>query len=148
MNDKRKLKEILQFYNISIADFANKINVNYQSLYNLNSEKKDDVKNFNQASLVGIAKFCPEISLYWLITGEGSMLAGSSDHHNAIAVDHGVATVNHAESPNSSVSKTEMLDGIKDSINSLTTIIESLQETNKQQCCQITDLLNILKSRI
>lgn len=32
--------------------------------------------------LDGIAKNCPEVSLYWLITGEGSMLGGIVEQHN------------------------------------------------------------------
>lgn len=79
LSDTEKLLQILQFYGLKIVDFGEKIGVNSQSVYNLSCE---NLKNFNRDMLDGIAKNCPEISLFWLITGEGSMLGGIVEQHN------------------------------------------------------------------
>ena len=60
--------QILRFYGLKIVDFSEKIGVNSQTVYNLSC---GNVKNFSREIMVGIAKNCPEISLFWLITGDG-----------------------------------------------------------------------------
>lgn len=70
-------------------------------MYDLNVGKS---QAFTRETLIGIIKNCPEVSPYWLITGEGSMLSGSA-HHNAVATDNGKATVNHNEGSQGDVSQ-------------------------------------------
>lgn len=78
--DSEKLTEICRFFGLNLANFATKNGLKLQELYAISGNKQ---KEFSRQTLVGIAKRCPEISPYWLITGEGSMLAGSHTHHNA-----------------------------------------------------------------
>ena len=92
--DCEKLQQICAFFGLNLAKFATKIGIKNQELYAISSLKQ---KEFSRATLTAIAKSCPELSPYWLITGEGSMLAGTAAHHNAVATDHGKATVNHTE---------------------------------------------------
>ena len=124
-SDKEKLARMTAYYNLSFAEFSRKIGVKNQELYMLNSGKQ---QYFSHTSLEKIATACPEISLYWLITGNGSMLAGNVEHHNAVATDHSTATVTHSET------SARDFDGIitsqQQTIDRLTKIIENL--TNKQ----------------
>lgn len=78
--DKAKLAEILRFYGLSIANLNQKLDAKNRELYQISAGNQ---VQFSRDMLIAIAKRCPEISLYWLITGEGSMLAGSHTHHNA-----------------------------------------------------------------
>ena len=94
LTDRQKLEQILNFFRLSAVDFAAKIDVSKDKIYNI---RRGVVVNFPPDVLRNIAKCCPEISPYWLITGEGSMLSGSIEHHNAVANDHSKAIVNHNE---------------------------------------------------
>lgn len=69
--DKEKLNEICKFYGLKFTKFADKIGINRNELYALNSYNQGE---FSRNTLMAICKCCPEISPYWLITGEGPML--------------------------------------------------------------------------
>ena len=67
---KNRLQDIMSFYEMSVYAFAQKIKVSHQTLSNnilINKEISNKV-------IIGIAKLCKEINLYWFITGEGTML--------------------------------------------------------------------------
>ena len=113
--DSAKLVEILRFYRLKIVELNQKIGAKNRELYQISAGNQQE---FSRDMLKAIAKHCPEVSPYWLITGEGSMLAGTAAHHNAVASDHSTATV------------TENGDGIIESqqatIDRLSRIIEKL----------------------
>ena len=75
--------------------------------------------------LDGIAKNCPEISLFWLITGEGSMLGGAVEQHN----------VNGDNLNNSQ--KSNVSDGV----------VKELVNTNASQQQTIAQLVNLLNNK-
>ncbi len=77
--DSAKLAEILRFYGLKIVDLNLKIGAKNRELYQISAGNQSQ---FSRDMLVAIAKNCPEVSLYWLLTGEGSMLAGSIEQHN------------------------------------------------------------------
>ena len=79
LNDKEKLSQILTFFGLNFSDFATKIGVPNAKIYDVSSER---IKFFGRDTMEQIAKSCPEISPYWLITGEGSMLGGTVEQHN------------------------------------------------------------------
>lgn len=120
LSDTEKLLQILQFYGLKIVDFGEKIGVNSQSVYNLSCE---NLKNFNRDMLDGIAKNCPEISLFWLITGEGSMLDGIVEQHNV-----------NGDNLNNSQKSTIPDD-----------IVRTLTDTNASQQRTIEKLVNLIK---
>ena len=84
--DKEKIKEICKFYGLKLTNFAEKTGIKVNELYAINSYNQSE---FSRDTLIAMCKNCPEISPYWLITGEGSMLVGDNNgiiqHHNGNA---------------------------------------------------------------
>lgn len=117
--DKDKLEQILKFSMLDKAKLGRKIGVENQELYQIANGKQSE---FSRGTMVKLVKIFPEISPYWLITGEGSMLSGSIDHHNAVATDHSKAVVNHTENAN----RDEVLKSQQQTIDRLSRIIEQL----------------------
>lgn len=117
--DKDKLEQILKFSMLDKAKLGRYIGVENQELYQIANGKQSE---FSRGTMVKLVKIFPEISPYWLITGEGSMLSGSIDHHNAVATDHSKAVVNHTENAN----RDEVLKSQQQTIDRLSRIIESL----------------------
>lgn len=101
------------------AKLGRKIGVENQELYQIANGKQSE---FSRGTMVKLVKIFPEISPYWLITGEGSMLSGSIEHHNAVANDHSKAIVNH----NENTARDEVLKSQQQTIDRLSRIIESL----------------------
>ena len=121
--DKEKLAQMATFYGLSFAEFSRKLGVKNQEMYQLKSGKQS---YFSHSTLEKITKNCPEISLYWLITGEGSMLAGNVEHHNAAAIDHSTATVIHSEAPAANADYDGLITSQQQTIERLTKIIDNL----------------------
>ena len=117
--DKEKLEQILKFSMLDKAKLGRKIGVENQELYQIANGKQSE---FSRSTMVKLVKIFPEISPYWLITGEGSMLSGSIEHHNAVATDHSNAVVNHTENAD----RDEVLKSQQQTIDRLSRIIESL----------------------
>ena len=118
-NDKEKLEQILKFSMLDKAKLGRKIGVENQELYQIANGKQSE---FSRSTMVKLVKIFPEISPYWLITGEGSMLSGSIENHNAVATDHSKAIVNH----NENADRDEVLKSQQQTIDRLSRIIESL----------------------
>jgi len=117
--DRDKLEQILKFSMLDKAKLGRKIGVENQELYQIANGKQSE---FSRSTMVKLVKIFPEISPYWLITGEGSMLSGSIEHHNAVANDHSKAIVNH----NENTARDEVLKSQQQTIDRLSRIIESL----------------------
>ena len=117
--DRDKLEQILKFSMLDKAKLGRKIGVENQELYQIANGKQSE---FSRGTMVKLVKIFPEISPYWLITGEGSMLSGSLEHHNAVATDHSKAIVNH----NENADRDEVLKFQQQTIDRLSRIIESL----------------------
>lgn len=117
--DRDKLEQILKFSMLDKAKLGRKIGVDNQELYQIANGKQSE---FSRSTMVKLVKIFPEISPYWLITGEGSMLSGSIEHHNAVANDHSKAVVNH----NENTARDEVLKSQQQTIDRLSRIIESL----------------------
>lgn len=117
--DKDKLEQILKFSMLDKAKLGRKIGIENQELYQIANGKQSE---FSRGTMVKLVKIFPEISPYWLITGEGSMLSGSIEHHNAVATDHSKAVVNHTENAD----RDEVLKSQQQTIDRLSRIIEQL----------------------
>lgn len=76
LTDKEKLAAILQFLQLKIADFAKKLDINPDHLYNLNSGK---INEFSQEVRKSILNTYQEINPQWLLTGDGNMIR--QDHN-------------------------------------------------------------------
>lgn len=121
-SDKDKILAILGIFKLNIKDFANKIGVKKQQIYDITG---GNTLYISREVMQAIAYNCPEISLYWLITGDGQPTR-TDGHHNAIANNHSTATVNHTDT-NATIAR-------------LTAVIE-------QQTQQINSLLQLLQSK-
>lgn len=119
--DRDKLEQILKFSMLDKAKLGRRIGVENQELYQIANGKQSE---FSRGTMVKLVKIFPEISPYWLITGEGSMLSGSIEHHNAVANDHSkaIVIVNH----NENADRDEVLKSQQQTIDRLSRIIESL----------------------
>lgn len=85
LNDKEKIEAILEAFQLNIAEFSRKIDVKLDTIYSIFYEK---TKGFSMEILKKIIKTYPEISPFWLITGEGDMIinnTGIIQHHNGTA---------------------------------------------------------------
>ena len=135
--DWEKLNEICQYFGVTMAEFATKNDLKKSEIYQVSGKKQ---LYFSRDTLINIVKNCPEISPYWLITGEGSMLGGSVEaHHNAVATDHSTATVTHSENTDTDTATL---------ITSQQQIIERLTRQNEQQAEQINRLHGMIESLI
>lgn len=85
LTDKEKIDDILKYFQLNLAEFSRKLNVKTDTLYSVYFGK---TKGFSVDLLRRIVKELPELSPYWLITGEGDMIASNSgiiQHHNHTA---------------------------------------------------------------
>lgn len=82
LTDKEKIDAILQQFHINLAEFSRKLDVKTDTICSVFFEK---TKGFSMEILRKIAKAYPEISPYWLITGEGQMIIGD----NNISINQG-----------------------------------------------------------
>lgn len=76
MEAKERIRTILDYYGISVGDFARRIGVKtQQAVYDLLSGK---TRSVSPAMCSKIASGFPELNKGWLLSGEGEMLADSS----------------------------------------------------------------------
>ena len=78
LSDKAILATILKYFQTNIAQFSKKIGVDRQRLYDLNVGK---TQSFTREVLAAIVKACPEISPFFIVTGEGSMTDDATPVH-------------------------------------------------------------------
>lgn len=74
MGTYERIEQILSHYEINSAQFAVKVGVNKNWVYDLKIGK---VKNISEENAEKIVNAFPEINKIWLLTGEGEMLRTS-----------------------------------------------------------------------
>ncbi|MBR1792665.1 MAG: hypothetical protein IJ764_03405 [Bacteroidales bacterium] len=84
---QERIAEILKYYKMNRADFAEKINVKPSVIYNLTA-KNTRAKNFTADLLTAILHHCPELSPSWVLTGEGDMLKSNITQSATIGGDN------------------------------------------------------------
>ena len=70
-NFTERLEEIMKYYDLSAASFADKIEVGRSSISHLLSGRNKPSLDF----VMKIVKSFPEVELYWLLNGKGSFPA-------------------------------------------------------------------------
>ncbi len=70
-----RLNKILDFYDISAAAFADKIEVGRSSISHILSGRNKPSLDF----VMKVVKNFPEVELYWLLNGKGNFPASSSE---------------------------------------------------------------------
>lgn len=81
---KERLRQIIEYYNISVNAFSVKNGINESTIRKILTENT----SIRSDNLAKIAENFPEINLDWLITGRGEMIfsqAASPTPHNASA---------------------------------------------------------------
>lgn len=81
---KDRIVKVIQYTNLSNAEFAEKLGISTSSLSHIMSER-------NKPSLpliMSIHEAYPEINLYWLMFGEGEMLTGGTVTVNDLFTEH------------------------------------------------------------
>lgn len=121
LTDKEKIDAILQQFHINLAEFSRKLDVKTDTIYSVFFEK---TKGFSMEILRKIAKAYPEISPYWLITGEGQMIVGD----NNISINQGDNNRNN----------------INANFDKLIELSSSQQQTISEQHQTIAQLVNML----
>ncbi len=89
----QRLEKLLQYYGISAAAFADKIQVQRSSISHLLSGRNKPSLDF----VLKVVKTFPEVNLYWLLNGKGSFPASEK-------ADPAPTTLQKTETINSEVS--------------------------------------------
>lgn len=93
LNDSEKIVEILQYFNLKKSEFSTKTGISTQQIFDL---IRGQIANLSRENMAKIISAYPEISPYWLITGEGSMLAAENSGIMINQHDHNTATIAHS----------------------------------------------------
>ena len=70
----KRLENLLEYYNLNASSFADKIGVQRSSLSHLLSGRNKPSLDF----VMKISEEFPEVDLYWILNGKGSMLKNTS----------------------------------------------------------------------
>ncbi|TDN85881.1 DNA-binding XRE family transcriptional regulator [Salegentibacter sp. 24] len=98
----KRLHKILEFYELSAAGFADKIEVGRSSISHILSGRNKPSLDF----VMKVIKSFPEVELYWLLNGKGSFPPSGKPIAPQEAIKDTSSTLNHQE--NSSPEKNEM----------------------------------------
>lgn len=71
-----RLEKLLQYYGISAATFADKIQVQRSSISHLLSGRNKPSLDF----VLKVVKTFPEVNLYWLLNGKGNFPSGENEN--------------------------------------------------------------------
>lgn len=85
INDSEKIVEILQYFNLKKSEFSTKTGMSTQQIFDL---IRGQIANLSRENMEKIISAFPEISPFWLITGEGDMIVNNTgiiQHHNGTA---------------------------------------------------------------
>lgn len=89
----KRLQKIMDFYDLSAASFADKIDVGRSSISHLLSGRNKPSLDF----VMKILENFPEVELYWLLNGKGNFPASSKSKSD---VRHQKNTPEHNRQPN------------------------------------------------
>ena len=85
LSDKEKIENILAYFQIKKTDFAQRTGIFPQQVYDM---MRGHIAKLSRENMENILDAFPEISPYWLITGEGDMIVGDNNVNVTIA-NHG-----------------------------------------------------------
>ncbi|MBQ3712112.1 MAG: hypothetical protein II891_06930 [Bacteroidales bacterium] len=141
----------------SVRSFASQLGINPQVFYDLASGK---VKRLNPQISTRIKTMHPEVSVGWLITGEGSMFEGNSAQNNGSGlVINGNNNINspidnrhyYSDSPDVLRAQVEQMDNLlkekEERIREKDAQIREKDAQIREKDAQIAKLLNILANK-
>lgn len=92
LNDSEKIIAILHHFNLKKSEFSTKTGISTQQIFDL---IRGQIANLSRENMAKILASFPDISPYWLITGEGSMLAATIEQGN-VTITNGGNNYNHS----------------------------------------------------
>lgn len=92
LNDSEKITAILHHFNLKKSEFSTKTGISTQQIFDL---IRGQIANLSRENMAKILASFPDISPYWLITGEGSMLAATIEQGN-VTITNGGNNYNHS----------------------------------------------------
>lgn len=124
LTDSEKIKCILSQFNLKKSEFSTKSGISTQQVFDL---IRGQISNLSRENMEKILKTYPEISPYWLITGEGQMIVGD----NNISINQGDNNRNN----------------INANFDKLIELSSSQQQTISEQHQTIAQLVNMLNNK-
>ena len=92
LNDSEKIIAILHHFNLKKSEFSTKTGISTQQIFDL---IRGQIANLSRENMAKILASFPDISPYWLITGEGSVLAATIEQGN-VTITNGGNNYNHS----------------------------------------------------
>lgn len=147
METKDRIKAILDYYGLSVNEFAIKAQVKTgQAVYDMLSGK---TKSISSAMENKILSCFPEISRAWLLTGEGEMLKASVAQETAGDRSpniNGNGNHNQVAGRDINVSSSDV-EKLIDIVNAQQTTIAELVRTNQEQTGRFLSMLEKLTAK-
>lgn len=92
LTDSEKITAILHHFNLKKSEFSTRTGISTQQIFDL---IRGQIANLSRENMAKILASFPDISPYWLITGEGSMLAATIEQGN-VTITNGGNNYNHS----------------------------------------------------
>ena len=143
MKTSERLVNLINYYHVSIADFARKLGISTTKLYDI---KRGQIKNFSAEISDKILQNCPEINHSWLLLGEGPMLKSETEANGNSGIVGNNNTISNSGT-NSGTTITPDLQKLIEILKSQSQSLQTLTDTNKSQSDQISKLIDILSEK-
>lgn len=147
METKDRIKAILDYYGLSVNEFAIKAQVKTgQAVYDMLSGK---TKSISSAMENKILSCFPEISRAWLLTGEGEMLKASVVQETAGDRSPNInGNGNHSQVAGRDINVSSSdVEKLIDIVNAQQTTIAELVRTNQEQTGRFLSMLEKLTAK-
>ncbi len=101
-NFSKRMNQVMEYYDLSAAGFADKIDVGRSSISHILSGRNKPSLEF----VMKVVKSFPEVELYWLLNGKGSFPKSTAD---VVKKSEKVAPKINSSTPSPSASENQIL---------------------------------------